>query len=121
MSKYQTEKKEQQLKITSNELEIKKLVLRTNLYFFISLFILLSLIISWLIYSNKGNVLKQKLLQDNSNQLLEDFQESSYNSKKIEDQRNDIVPDNETRYKLKDITPRMFRKNEEDMFRARYS
>ena len=97
------------------------LKLRKNLYFFISVFIFLALLIIWLIYWNKTYKLRQRILNDNYNRLLDELEESNINANKSEKQLEEVLSDTNSRTHLTAITPNIFRTDGETKFRERFN
>lgn len=142
MVQYQTEKKEQQLKLTKTELSVKNL--RIKLYIVALILLFLVLIGGFLWYLHKRKLQKHRqLLAEQEKQIalqerelaetrlreqeiqlasaLDNLRDANLQSEQIREQLNEFFADRENQQGIASITPSLFREKGEVKFRRYFT
>lgn len=119
--KYDTEKKEQQLRITNYELQEKKMALQ--LYIVLSVILLISLvsIITFLFYKRRINALKLQLMDQKFQALSDQLNLTSAQRESAEQELSSLLSDMSSKQHLEVLTPEMYRNDGENKFRSRFN
>jgi DNA-binding CsgD family transcriptional regulator len=119
--KYDTEKKEQQLRIVQYELRNKELHLQ--LYVVLTIILILTLMgcISFIMYKRRIYVLHQQLMNEKLNQLSEELNITSAKCDVAEKELNDLLSDMTNKQTLEAVTPELYKNDGEGKFRSRFN
>ena len=121
MIAFQTEKKEQQLRLTQAELTNKELRVQQQLLLLILLLIILTLFTAWFFNKRRLYRVERQLSEQRIAGLLSDFQTATSHSQQIEQQLSELLSDKENYLQAATITPQLFRESGENKFRERFS
>lgn len=119
--KYETEKKEQQLRITQYELKNKELNLQ--LYIGLTAILLVTLIscLLFIIYKRRIFQLHQQLTDQKLNELSEKLDTIGKQRENAERKLNDLMTNMRNNHTIEAVTPEIYRSDGEGRFRTRFN
>lgn len=114
---FQTEKKEQQYRMTQIKLENNKL--HMLIYFILSTFVI-AFLLSVFFYKRKMYYKKQQLMELRLSKILDNLQKEKENKADIQQQLSEILTEKDTRIEVEAVTPGLLKEKGEPKFRERF-